>query len=215
MPNCTFCVIDESKETFFDECNCITVFDAIKAQRFTRAWLAKRKFRKKLRQMKFDAWCEHSAQQRKDDRSHELWWSQDLRKNMVQIKTNLSELMRRDKVRADYKQHVFIIWPRSELVRQMKKDEEKKGREKERALKAEATRKEEETLKAEATHTEEQTVDVDQFSTSKVADLTHVLMQQHEQVHKSQEQAQQFQSQQQERLHKSQEQAQQLQEQRL
>ena len=46
----------------------------------------------------------------------------------------------------------------------MKKEEEKKmGREKERALKAEATRKEEEALKAEATHTEEQTVDMDQF----------------------------------------------------
>ena len=72
--------------------------------------------------------------------------------------------MRRDKVRADYKQHVFIIWPRSELVSQMKKEEEKKmGREKERALKAEATRKEEEALKAEATHTEEQTVDMGQF----------------------------------------------------
>ena len=87
--------------------------------------------------------------------------------------------MRRDKVRADYKQHVFIIWPRSELVSQMKKEEEKKmGREKERALKAEATRKEEEALKAEATHKEEPMVDVDQFSTPKVADLTHVLIQQ-------------------------------------
>ena len=97
--------------------------------------------------MKIDAWCERLAQQRRerfrDGTIEKLWWIHELRVNKAQIIASLSESMKRDKARADYRQYVLIIGPRGKLLEQMKKDAEAKAeRERMKVLEAE-TQKEE------------------------------------------------------------------------
>ena len=160
-------MIVEVGTTRFDKCKYVTVFDALQVQRFARGWLAKRK----LRRMKIDAWCERLVQQRREsfrDGTVNFWWFGKLRMDKAQIIASLSESMKRDKARADYRRYVLIIGPKGKLVQQTKKDAEAKAeRERMKVLEDEAQK-------------EELARDEERVSTSDVVDLKCILAQQHE-----------------------------------
>ena len=178
MANHTFHMIDEFGTTRFDKRKYVTVFDALKIQRFARGWLAKRK----LRRMKFDAWYERLAQQRESfrDGAEKPGWFDEFRANKAQIIANLSESMNRDKARADYRRYVLIVSPKGKYVEQTKKDAE-----------AKAERARMKVLEDEA-QKEELALGKERISASEALDLKHAFVQQQELQIQQQEQNQEL-----------------------